>query len=173
MAALVLISGPNGSGKSRYAEELIAHTIGKRYYIATMLPCTKENYRRIARHRAQRKELHFQTLELPYQVGAAPVAENSVVLLEDISNLLSNAIFEAGCTVDSVLQDILNLLSHCRLLVAVTISDLCEQNYSGETAAYISSLNELNRHLLESATVAITMQNNVPIYLKGDPHALI
>lgn len=173
MAVLVLVSGSNNSGKSRYAEQLIAQTTGGRYYIATMLPCTEENHRRIEKHRTQRKELKFETLELPYRVGDAAVTADGVVLLEDVSNLLANAIFEKNGCADSVLEDIDKLLDRCRILVAVTISGLKNDGYDAETQKYISSLNRLNKKLFERATVAITMQDKIPTYQKGDIHDLL
>ena len=94
MGELVLILGPNGSGKSRFAERFLdARAGGARFYSATMLPQTEENARRIAKHRAQRAGLGFQTLERPWFVSGAPVTPGSAVLLEDVSNLLANAIF--------------------------------------------------------------------------------
>lgn len=173
MAAFVLISGSNNSGKSRYAEQLISKITGKRFYIATMLPCTEENHRRIEKHRAQRKELKFETLELPYRVGDAAVTADGVVLLEDISNLLANVMFEKNGCADSVLEDMGKLLDRCRVLVAVTISGLKNDGYDAETEKYIDSLNKLNEKLFERATIAITMQDQIPAYQKGDIYDII
>lgn len=173
MAILVLISGSNNSGKSIYAEQLIAQTKGTRYYIATMLSCTEENRIRIEKHRAQRQGLGFETLECPYQVGAAPVAEGGVVLLEDVSNLLANVMFEKDGDANRVFDDIRDLDVRCRILVAVTISGLEDDGYDAETAAYIDSLNRINQKLFDLATVAISMQDGIPIYQKGDAHDLV
>ena len=132
MGTLIMISGANGSGKSRYAERIVARTTGERYYIATMRPCSEENLQRIEKHREQRKDLQFTTLECPYQVGAAAVERDGVVLLEDVSNLLANAMFERGGDEASVYADIEALCSRCRLLVAVTITGLCADGYDGD-----------------------------------------
>ena len=172
MAVLVMVSGGNGSGKSRFAEQLIAQTEGRRYYIATMKPCTQENHQRIEKHRRQREGLEFQTLELPYQVQAAPVTADGVVLLEDVSNLLANVMFEKSGDADHVFQDICGLMARCRILVAVTISGLCADGYDEGTTAYINGLNELNQRLHELATVAVTMEDQHPIYEKGDTYDL-
>ena len=131
MGTLIMISGANGSGKSRYAERIVARTTGERYYIATMRPCSEENLQRIEKHREQRKDLQFTTLECPYQVGAAAVERDGVVLLEDVSNLLANAMFERGGDEASVYADIEALCSRCRLLVAVTITGLRADGYDG------------------------------------------
>ena len=170
MAILVLISGSNNSGKSIYAEQLIAKTTGDRYYIATMLPCTEDNHRRIEKHRAQRQGLGFDTIECPYQVGNAPVSSGGVVLLEDVSNLLANAMFEKGSDPDSVLHDICVLADRCKALVAVTIAGLKDDGYDEETATYVNGLNEINRKLFDKASVAISMQEGTPVYQKGDAH---
>ena len=173
MAILVLISGSNNSGKSIYAEQLIAKTVGERYYIATMLPCTEDNHRRIEKHRVQRQGLDFDTIECPYQVGNALVSSGGVVLLEDVSNLLANAMFEKGGDPDSVLHDICVLADRCKILVAVTISDLKDDGYDEETVAYINGLNIINQKLFDKASVAISMQEGTPVYQKGDAHVLI
>lgn len=173
MAVLVVVSGTNGSGKSRFAEQLIAKLTGRRYYIATMRSCNEENEQRIEKHRRQRAGLGFRTLELPLEIGSASVGKGDVVLLEDISNLLANVMFEKGGNGREVFQDICRLLNKCRILVAVTISGLSADGYDPETAEYINGLNELNGKLVELAAVAVTMQDHQPIYQKGDIHDLI
>ena len=173
MGMLILISGANGSGKSRFAERIIAQTTGKRYYIATMRPCSAENWQRIEKHRRQRKDLHFTTLECPCQIGTAEVEKDSVVLLEDVSNLLANAMFERGGDEESVYEDIEALRERCRLLVAVTITGLSVVGYDGETAAYIRALNGLNRRLHDCAAAAVTMKNGEPFTEKGELDEII
>lgn len=173
MPTLVLISGPNSSGKSLYAEQLIAGTTGSRYYIATMLPCTEDNHLRIEKHRARRQGLKFKTIECPYQVGNTPVPSDGVVLLEDVSNLLANVMFEKGGDPDRVFHDICDLAERCRILVAVTITGLKADGYDEGTSAYIMGLNTINRRLFDKASIAILMQEGIPTYQKGDVHAII
>lgn len=173
VAILVLISGSNSSGKSIYAEQLIAKTTGARYYIATMRPCTEDNHRRVEKHRAQRQGLGFDTLECPYQIGNAPISPDGVVLLEDVSNLLANAMFEKGGSSDSVFRDICALADRCRILVVVTIAGLKDDGYDEETVAYINGLNKINQKLFDKASVAISMREGTPVYQKGDAHVLI
>lgn len=173
MGTLILISGSNDSGKSAFAEQLVSRTEGQRYYIATMVPYTEENHRRIEKHKKQRAGLGFTTLELPYQVADAPVCANSVVLLEDVSNLLANAIFEKGGTGETVCQDILALADRCRLLIAVTISGLPAGEYDGETQAYITAMEEVNKKLFEKADGAVSMRARTPLWQKGDMDGII
>ena len=167
MGKLILISGGNDSGKSSYGESLIGQIESERYYIATMIPNTEDNYTRIEKHRLQRKKYEFYTLELPYQVGEAPVTLESVVLLEDVSNLLANNIFDKGRDAENVWADICKLLQRCKILVAVTISGLEGNGFNSETQAYINSLNKLNKLLFDAASVAVTMQNKIPVFEKG------
>ena len=168
---LILISGSNGSGKSLFAEEFISRTEGTRIYIATMKPQTADNFSRIEKHRRQREHLHFDTLELPYEVASAAVDGDSVVLLEDVSNLFANAYFEKNGTVDSVFADIQQLKNRCKTLVAVTISGLQNEGYDEETAAYINGLNNLNQRLFDLSDLAFTMEKGQPVCQKGEPHA--
>ncbi|HIT34882.1 MAG TPA: bifunctional adenosylcobinamide kinase/adenosylcobinamide-phosphate guanylyltransferase [Candidatus Faecousia intestinigallinarum] len=169
MGKLILISGENNSGKSLYAERIAVQAGATRFYIATMVPHTEENRIRIQKHIRQRSGLNFHTLECPYCVAESAVSPDSVALLEDVSNLLSNAVFEKGGDGASVLDDIWKLSERCKTLVAVTISDLNSDNYDGETAAYIDMLNKLNQALSERAEIHIRMEAGSPVFLKGAP----
>ncbi|MBQ8598544.1 MAG: bifunctional adenosylcobinamide kinase/adenosylcobinamide-phosphate guanylyltransferase [Oscillospiraceae bacterium] len=166
--SFILISGSNGSGKSLFAERLVSQTSGKRYYIATMHAQTENNHARIEKHRRQREGLGFETLELPYELGSAPVGKDSVVLLEDVSNLLANAMFEKGGSVASVLEDICRLKDRCKLLIAVTISGLRDEGYDAETVSYINGLNQLNQRLFDLADAAYTMEYQQSVCVKGE-----
>ena len=173
MGKLLLIAGENNSGKSRFAERLIAKTQGQRFYIATMRPQTAENYARINKHLAQRKELNFQTLERPLRVGDAELCADCVALLEDVSNLWSNVRFETNGSVEEVWADICALRENCALLVAVTISGLRAEAYSGETADYICGLNQLNKLLADHADGVVSMQSGEVRWEKGEIDAFL
>ncbi|MBR0104265.1 MAG: bifunctional adenosylcobinamide kinase/adenosylcobinamide-phosphate guanylyltransferase [Firmicutes bacterium] len=166
MGKLILISGENDSGKSLAAEKIAVKIEGRRYYIATMIPKIEDNYIRIEKHRKRRETLDFTTLELPYSVADAPVEPGGVVLIEDISNLLANNIFEKNNTMENVFYDIKKLVEKCRIVIAVTISGLKSDGYDGETANYIDNLNELNARLAQTACVVIKMSDGNMIYEK-------
>lgn len=92
----VLVVGGSGSGKSAYAERLCRSLGSPRTYVATMAPVGAEAEARIARHRAQRADLGFLTLECTSSLPAcAPSDEHAsgVLLLDDLGNLVANALF--------------------------------------------------------------------------------
>ena len=93
--------------------------------------------------------------------------------LEDVSNLLANAMYERGGDEASVYADIEALCSRCRLLVAVTITGLRADGYDGETAAYIRALNGLNQRLYDRAAAAVAMKDGAPFAEKGDLDEII
>lgn len=170
---LTLILGPNDSGKSSFAESLVARTTGRRVYLATMEAQTEENHRRIEKHRRQRAGLDFVTMEEPLRVADLPIRAGDVVLLEDVSNLLGNNIFQAGRDDGAVLQDILTLADRCRHLFLVTIGGLDPTEFTGETADYIRAMDRLNRALAQAADVVIEMEAGRPLARKGDWHGVL
>ena len=91
----VLVTGGAASGKSACAEEIACALGSARYYLATMADDDVEAHERVARHRAQRKGLGFETLECPSGtlLPAAAAPGGGVALLEDLGNLVSNALF--------------------------------------------------------------------------------
>ena len=105
---VTLVTGGSGSGKSAFAEQEIVR-LGKRrrIYIATMKPWDEECRRRIERHRLMRADKQFETVEcyrglerlkLPAagKDGELTGAAEYAVLLECLSNLVSNELFGTG-----------------------------------------------------------------------------
>ena len=172
MGKVILVSGANGSGKSRFAEGMVGKTVDTRYYIATMVAQSEDNERRIEKHKRQREGLGFVTLEVPYQVRKAPVEPDSVILLEDMTNLLGNTVFAHGGCTEDVYQDICCLAEKCKLLIVVTISGMNSAEYTGETADFIDSINELNGRFFDLADAAAEMVDGVPVWKKGYIHAI-
>ena len=163
---MILISGGNGSGKSVYAEKLSATIELPRYYVATMVSQNKENEARIEKHRQQRKGLNFHTIELPCYVSQADVPTNSLVLLEDASNLLANMIFMEHGTKEDALHEILQLRNKCEYLLVVSISGMPEEEYEGETAEYIRSMHWLNQQLYMASDMAVELVDGKPVNRK-------
>ena len=148
-----LILGPNNSGKSLYAENLAIQNIGSPLiYLATMIPQTEENKQRIKKHIQQRDGKGFLTIEEPWNIHTLDIPHDSVVLLEDASNLLANGIFVHHSNAIECLKRIKLLANNCKKLIIVSIGGLEEGNFDEETNNYISQLNLLNHSLTEIAS---------------------
>ena len=90
-----LVTGGSGSGKSAYAEQCILDFGGtRRVYIATMQPFGAEGQARIARHRKMRVAKQFSTIECYTNLKEVELEPGSDVLLECMSNLTANEIFD-------------------------------------------------------------------------------
>jgi len=167
MGKMILVSGANSSGKSIFAEKLVCAAGGPRIYIATMVPHTEENRQRIEKHRLQRAGMNFVTLEVPCCLSEAAVPEDGVVLLEDVSNLMANAMFEEDRGAESVIADIFALAERCRLLIAVTISDMPAGDYDEGTKHYIAALHSVNRTVYDRADAAAVLRGGEVFWQKG------
>ena len=122
---ITLITGGSGSGKSAYAEDtLLSFGEGERIYIATMYPFDEESHRRIERHRNMRREKHFTTIERYINLKELTVPKDSYVLLECMSNLVANEMYQEGGagkdTVPAVLEGIFALDRQAKELCIVT-----------------------------------------------------
>lgn len=98
--SLLLLLGGSKSGKSRWGEEWAqqAHleTGFPLFYIATLYPgADGENQDRIKRHRRQRADKDFKTLEIPRHLSQATpfLPEQSIVLVDCLGNLVANELF--------------------------------------------------------------------------------
>ena len=167
---LILVIGGNGSGKSRFAEGVAAGFGGKKYYAATMIPYGPEGEARKQKHIVQRAGLGFITIECPFSLGEVPADENDLVLLEDVSNLLANTMFDVKHHVPpaAVETEIIALERRCKLLIAVTIGGLTGDGCDEETKNYVAELNSLNARLAECAQTVVELRDGTLRVVKGE-----
>ena len=125
---IYLVYGGSGSGKSSFAEKLLADFPGsKKYYIATMMAQKDDEdaQKKIARHKEMRAGKGFKTIEQPRDLekisfsGAAGTTSAASALLECMSNLCANEMFDGG-NVSRIIPALYNLADHCQHMVMVT-----------------------------------------------------
>lgn len=215
-----LITGGSGSGKSEYAESrVLSAGLGRRIYIATMIPCGEEGRQRVERHRALRREKQFETVECYTGLGglsltllhtsASAAARNvltsesaagrsvltsgsaagrsalasesaddhdteeqdRIVLLECISNLVANEVFEQDGareqTVEAVCEGVKSLQKQAKELFIVTNEVFSDGiTYDAETMRYLSYLGVINQKLAEMAGEVTEIVYGIPVRIK-------
>jgi adenosylcobinamide kinase/adenosylcobinamide-phosphate guanylyltransferase len=166
---IVLVTGGSGCGKSTWAEKLMDNLqYDRRFYIATMQVYDEESRQRVARHRAQRADKNFVTVECEKDLDSVKIPEGSAVLLEDLVNLTANEMFDNG-DVSRIIPAIRRLAARCSWLVMVT-NDLFSdgEEYSSSVQEYLRCLAEINRQAAEMADSAVEVVYSVPVALKGE-----
>ena len=170
----LVITGGSGSGKSAYAEQCVLDFgPAERIYIATMYPFDEECDRRIRRHREMRRQKQFSTLECYTGLKTADIPEDSVVLLECMSNLTANEMYQeggaGGQTVEEILAGIRYLLKRVRHLVVVTNEIFSDGiDYDSETMRYQSNLGQINSEMGRMADQVTEVVYGIPITVKGE-----
>jgi len=167
---IALIIGGSGSGKSAYAENLVKQiSENNRVYIATMRVWDKESEIRVARHRDQRKELGFETIECPVRLDGIGIPEDATVLLEDIPNLVANEMFDENGDVNRIISALQKLVSSCKNLVMVTGNVFADSgNYDSETQKYMRLLSEVNAAAAVLSDCGVEVVYTIPIPFKGE-----
>lgn len=170
---LILVTGGSGSGKSEFAESLVLKLHQKPYlYVATMYPSDDECRRRIRRHREMRAQKEFATLECYTGLKTACADGYGTVLLECLSNLTANEMYQEGGAGDDcaeeILQGVFRLRENCRHLLVVSneiFSDGIE--YDAETARYQRYLGRLNQEIAARADLVVEVVYSIPVVHKG------
>lgn len=171
---IVLVTGGSGSGKSAFAEErVLSFGEARRIYIATMYPFDLESRKRVDRHRKMRAGKKFETVQCYTNLKELMLPQDSVVLLECMSNLTANEMFQengAGDnTVEEILEGISQLSKVVRHLVIVTNEIFSESMvYEGETEIYQKYLGEINKRLAEMAEEVYEVVYGIPVSVKGE-----
>lgn len=171
---LALITGGSGSGKSEYAEQMVLKLAKTpRLYIATMYPFDEECRARIRRHRAMRREKGFETLECYRGLKDADVSGYRTVLLECMSNLTANELYQEGGAgsrcVEEILEGVSRVKDQCEHLLIVTneiFSDGIE--YDEETRQYQHYLAKINRRIASMADLVVEVVYSIPLVHKGN-----
>lgn len=169
-----LITGGSGSGKSAYAEEqVLCAGEGKRFYIATMIPYGEDGRQRVERHRKMRKEKQFETVECYTNLSQLNFPKDSIVLLECMSNLAANEIFEPDGahedTVEAVMRGVQKLQNQVKHLFIVTneiFSDGIE--YDDETRRYLKYLGQINQAMAAQADIVTEVVYGIPVTIKEE-----
>ena len=168
----ILLTGGSGCGKSTYAERLARSLPAPRYYIATMRPYDVECLIKIDRHRQQREDGGFITIERQTDVGGIVFPARGTALLECMCNLLANEMFDESGNerdvYDKILADIDALSQRCETLIVVTNEVGSDGgNYDASTARYIQTLGRLNCALAARFDAVAELVCGIPLVLKG------
>lgn len=166
---IVLVTGGSGSGKSTWAEKLVASLPNEnRVYIATMQVYDAESVKRVERHRAQRADKGFRTIECEKDLASPDIADSSVVLLEDLVNLMANEMFDGG-DVSRIVPALNILAKKCRHLIMVTNDVFADGiEYAESTQEYIRQLAQINNAAAQMADCVVEVVYSIPVCVKGE-----
>ncbi len=181
-----LIYGGSGSGKSEYAEKICTTKYGDcdKYYIATMKVYDAEAKKKVERHRDLRSGKGFETIEqqrnLKEALKSIDLESESVVLLECMSNLVANEMFDgdeilnSGVVAGKVLADFEILSEKVDNIVIVT-NNIFEDgaDYDETTSEYLNALGMVNEKIAEAADEVVEVVVGIPLIYKAAEEASV
>ena len=160
----LFITGKQNSGKSEYAEKCACELNINRFYLATMQVMDDDGIKRVKRHRELRSGKGFITIECPKDIDKLEFEQDSVVLLECISNLVGNEMFagikpeDISHTVDKVMTEVMALVNKVDDVVVVSsIYDDSEVTLDAQTSSYMEALRIVNDKLTKLADKAVVI----------------
>lgn len=173
MGRIILVIGGAGSGKSEYAERLCEKLSdgNKKFYLATMKNDGSKAYEeRVKRHRKLREGKGFFTLEKERNLSELSFHGNETVLLEDLTNLLSNFLFSDAkkpCSSTGVLEDVLAVSYKVKNIVIV-MNDVFRDGicYDDSTEIFLEELGIVHRMLADKADKVVKVIYGIPVILK-------
>lgn len=169
---LTIVTGGSGSGKSAFAEDkVLAFGEAQRVYIATMHPFDEESHKRIERHRKMRAGKGFETVECYTGLKDVKLPSGCVVLLECMSNLVANEMFEEQGAHEQTVKDIMSgideLVRQAAHVVIVTneiFSDAVV--FDKEMDSYLEYLGKINQAVALRADEVVEVVYGIPVYQK-------
>lgn len=174
----LFVSGGCKNGKSSFAESWTASGLKPGqplYYLATMQPKDDEDRERIQRHRRQRADLPFETVEIPGNIGQVLKScdRTGHFLLDSTTALLENAMFLpdgsvnllAGESICADLKGLVSQLDHITLVSDYLGSDAFF--YDPLVEVFRSSLAKIDRMLAQTCDVVVEICAGQPIFHKG------
>ncbi len=170
----ILVTGGASCGKSTYAEALALTLPAPRYYIATMRPCGEEDMIRIRRHRTNRADKGFVTIERDTGLASLALPNRGTALLECVCNLTANEMFDektfaARDPFEDIMAGVFALEKQCAHLIVVTNEIACDGcAYDAATMRYIAVLGRLNQALAARFDGVCELVCGIPVVLKGE-----
>ena len=169
---IALVIGGSGSGKSEFAENLAMKSAeNELIYIATMIPYGEEGAKRVARHRELRADKGFKTIEKYLDISEINLQVSQTVLLECMSNLLANEMFEVnGSGKNSVInieKGIDHLINSAKNVIFVSNNIFDDGiDYDESMTEYIKNLGLINRYISSKADSVYEIVCGIPVILK-------
>lgn len=107
---IILVTGGQRSGKSVFAEKLALDLTPRPVYLATARIYDAEMLKRVELHQ-KRREKNWRTIEEPLYISEIEIYDKEVVLLDCLTLLSTNWMFEEKEDLDNALASIKNQLS--------------------------------------------------------------
>ena len=172
---LCVVTGGSGSGKSAFAEQTVsAFGADENVYVATMMCFDEESRERVRRHRIMRSGRNFVTVERYLDLKGLSLGEahgTRAVLLECMSNLAANEMFDPDGSKENALTEILAgvnaLREQCDLLVIVTNEIFSDGiTYDESTREYQKLLGQINQEIAHLADQVTEVVYGIPLMMK-------
>ena len=185
----IFLTGGCKTGKSTLAQRLAVQMrpVGKPlYYIATMAPMDGEDEARIARHRAERAGLGFETVEAPRGILSIldRCGSGGAFLFDSVTALLANEMFREGGAVvpeayQGVIRDMDKLLAEIGNIAVVSDYIFSDARlFDGATESYRFGLAEIHKRLAQTCDAVVEVcYGNCAVHkgsaaIKGMLHAV-
>lgn len=185
-ATVTFISGGARSGKSAYAERLfVSQRTGRLVYIASGVASDPEMKQRIDKHKADRQEANWQTIEQRVNLHEVlpHLKPGDLVLWDCLTTWLANELYEGyeegtpcvhrrGC-LEQKQQDLLHTITEIKQRVAqfvIVSNEVLDEwpHYEEETEIYRRTIGTLHQQIVALADHAIEMDHGIPIIWKGE-----
>jgi len=170
MVEVILVLGGARSGKSRFGEQIVLESGKNPVYIATAQADDEEMRQRIRIHQ-NRREGHWQTIEVPFELRAAieQVARADKIILVDCLTLWLSNLLLAHRDIEAACDDLCQLLSLSICDIVLVSSEvglgIVPDNVLARRFRDASGL--LNQHIAACAKKVYFVAAGLPLCLKG------
>ena len=159
-----LLLGGSKSGKSRYGEKLAFAHNKNLIYFATMIPSDEEDLLRIQKHRQQRLNYGFKTIEAVVNLSSYQIL-GTCALVDSVTSILNDTCYKKTCSHLEIVDDLLAIKADD----CIYVSDLCfsEGMHNEYCEAWKKQLGEINQRLAKACDVVLYFNAGIPVCLKG------
>lgn len=169
---LIIVTGASRSGKSRIAEKITERLCsGEKIYLATMFAADGECQERIGLHQSRRAGKGYRTVEKGTHLEDVKLKLRTTVLLEDLSNLVANEMYDVSGTKENTAEHIIKGIQHiCRQsehLVIVANEVFSDFVRYEESKRYLEILGEVQKQLVKEADIFIEAVFGIDVCHKG------
>ena len=174
MGKLILVTGGRRSGKSAFALKIAQGISASRYFIATAEAGDDEMSERIERHRKEREQNGWTTIEKPLDISMAlrSVPEGSVAVVDCLTLWVSNLTMSGVLTEDDAASHSRLALTAARESGASFVFVTSEVGMgvvpmSKEARLFCDLLGRVNQEVAAESDHVYLLVSGLPLALKG------
>ncbi len=173
---IIFVTGGMGSGKSsfalKFAEDISKRkNISKKIFLATAQPIDEEMKQKIKKHKDERKNLNWETVEEYENIHKYIKGKDKIILIDSLTTWLGNLFHYYGNSQAKIKKKVKELISALKRFkgVILIVSDQVNWGvipFEKSTRMWLRTLSSVNEEIAKTSSEVYLLVSGIPVRMK-------